>query len=102
MVPTETTLNEWAVNEAAPLVLFPSAGACECGSEDWQDVEHGYVRSSRASFETPMHDHDGDVPVLVIHNDGWDDMSEDGDGERYIQCGACGKRYEVPPKVSYE
>jgi hypothetical protein len=90
--PDSTTLATWAENEALPIAPWPKTGECSCGCDNWRDVEHGYVRSSGATFE------DG---VLTVYPDGWDDLSENGDGERYVQCESCGKRYDYTGEVSY-
>ena len=71
---------------------FPASGTCVCGSGDWLDVEQGYVRSSRATFEDD---------VLYVSTDGWDDMSEDGDGARYAECRMCSAKVEVPASIEF-
>lgn len=76
----------------AALPAFPETGTCVCGCEDWNDVENGYTRASLATFENG---------ALYVNTDGWDDMSENGDGPRYAACYACGAKYDLPLDVRY-
>lgn len=71
---------------------LPKDGVCKCGSASWYDVEEGYVRWSTAHLE------DG---VLRVYMDGWDDMSENGDGDRYVRCQACDAQYAYAGPMSY-
>jgi len=79
-----------ATDQARP--IFPLSGVCECGvSDQWYLVEHGYTRFSVLEVTPPEDDSTG-VHLHGITN-GWDDMSEGGDGEEYILCMTCDRKY---------
>lgn len=80
-----------ATAAAAVKALPVTPTECECGTTNcWQVITVGYTQLCDAEF-----DEEG---ALVIQQNGWDDMTEDGEFT-YVHCGACGAAYSLPDHV---
>lgn len=81
--------------------ILPLDAICKCGdSDEWYLVEHGYSRFSRIEVTPP----EGNEVASNLHGitDGWDDISEYGDGEVYFLCMSCDTRYARQPVDNWD
>lgn len=80
---------------AKELPVLPDTG-CVCGAEDdLQLEEFGYVRW------TTLRRSEDDEPCWLGITDGWDDMSDSGNGPTVVWCQSCNAHYQQPDDLEW-